>query len=396
MSDNERDVLNERKRDVDVADNATEDVTDVAKPTGDIPKDVAVMSLTGDDMMSVDDTSEKDAGSDGMASDAVTDEKMTPTDDNMSEVDATSTIDDVVIIDSNDVDVTVTGGDVTDGDANEQPSGSIEEAMAKEGDVTSKSDADDGNADYSGIDDSHDATRTAIRWQFGVVFAMMVFCFVLVAVMGGTIGSHGGSAGDGTQTNGDGTSGVVIANGACDDSETPSGQVVSGCDSNVTVDGAHGYDMLTTEQARMLTGRATKDVINGINDSKTFVTLFGFAACPDCKAGVPVLLDVALGAGYDEPIWYVDTRAKPEWHSNIDIDDYDELCDLIGDDFPIDDDGKPHLEAPTVVFVRDGKVTLMVQGDYGLSKTEEGSTERENLKSELADQYANGFMSIKD
>lgn len=157
---------------------------------------------------------------------------------------------------------------------------------------------------------------------------------------------------------------VTVSDGSCDDTENANG-VNDGCDdTNVTgdvqqsTDATYGYD-ITDAQASFITEVTTKDVLSAINDGYAFVALFGYSKCPDCQRAVPVLMESAEEHGVS--VKYVNTRSNPEWNSNTDIDDYDKLCDVIGDYLPKDTDGAPHLQVPTVVFVKNGVIEKVVQ-----------------------------------
>lgn len=195
--------------------------------------------------------------------------------------------------------------------------------------------------------------------------------------------AHDGESGSEAQGGSD--AGVTIAaGGGCSQ-----GDGASGCDGEP--DGTHGYEGLSAEQAALLDGVGTDVVLQGIGQGRTFVALFGYASCPDCKAAVPLLLDEALGHG----IWqvlYVDTRADPSWDSNTDIDGYDRLVGVMGDRFSKDDDGTPHMQVPFVAFVRDGRVVASVEGDGGLSRAD--AQHAEQARDELAGRYAAGFDAM--
>ena len=97
-----------------------------------------------------------------------------------------------------------------------------------------------------------------------------------------------------------------------------------------------------------------ENMLQRMNNGDTFVTFFGFSSCPWCRDAMPILNAVALDEGYE--VDYINTRLDPSWESNLDLKDYDKLVDALGDLFPVDDDGKAHLDVPFVVFFKDGKV----------------------------------------
>lgn len=179
---------------------------------------------------------------------------------------------------------------------------------------------------------------------------------------------------------------ITTTDGTCPDS---SSENASGCDGKS--DGTHGYEGLSDRQAALLDEVGTDTVLQGIKQGRTFVALFGYASCPDCKAAVPLLLDTAIDAGINQ-VLYVDTRANLVWKSNTDIDGYDELASVMGDRFTTDDDGKPHMQVPFVIFVRNGAIVASVEGDDGLSKAD--SIQADAIGQALIGKYDVGFKAM--
>ena len=152
---------------------------------------------------------------------------------------------------------------------------------------------------------------------------------------------------------------TVVSNGSCDSGNGSSN--ANGCDDKS--DGTHGYDMLSSQQAAVLSEVDTDTVLDGISGHRTFVALFGYSSCPDCRAAVPLLIDDALGHGVKQ-ILYVDTRKDPSWKSNMDITDYDRLVKVMGDRFSKDEDGKAHMQVPFVAFVPDHHAAVILIFDH--------------------------------
>lgn len=236
----------------------------------------------------------------------------------------------------------------------------------------------------------------------GIIAIAIVFAIALAT---GNVGSGSTNAATGSDTVGmrsDDTAGnatgngtgntqgmnaaITTTDGTCSDSGSES---TSGCDGKV--DGTYGYEGLSDRQAALLDEVGTDAVLQGIEQGRTFVALFGYASCPDCKAAVPLLLDTAIDAGVRH-VLYVDTRANPAWESNMDIDGYDELVSVMGDRFSTDDDGKPHMQAPFVAFVRNGTIVASVEGDDGLSKAD--SVQGDAIGQVLVGKYDVGFKAM--
>lgn len=248
----------------------------------------------------------------------------------------------------------------------------------------------------------HASMRALIRiLLLGIIAIAVVFAIALAT---GNVGSGSTNVTDsdvvGTQLNnaasnetGNGTgntqgtnAAITTTDGTCSDSGSEN---ASGCDGKS--DGTHGYEGLSDRQAALLDEVGTDTVLQGIEQGRTFVALFGYASCPDCKAAVPLLLDTAIDAGISQ-VLYVDTRANPAWESNTDIDGYDDLVRVMGDRFSTDDDGKPHMQVPFVVFVRNGTIVASVEGDDGLSKAD--SVHSDTIGQALVRKYEAGFKAM--
>lgn len=223
-----------------------------------------------------------------------------------------------------------------------------------------------------------------------VLLGILAILVVLAAsVSAGNVVNSGvsdRSAGNGTRGVRGANATVTTIGGTCSDSGNEN---TNGCDGKS--DGTHGYEELSDRQAALLGEVGTGTVLQGIEQGRTFVALFGYASCPDCKAAVPLLLDAAIDNGVRQ-VLYVDTRANKAWKSNTDIDGYDDLISVMGDRFSTDADGKPHMQVPFVAFVRDGMVVESVEGDDGLSKAD--SIQADAIGQALIGKYDAGFKAM--
>ena len=210
-----------------------------------------------------------------------------------------------------------------------------------------------------------------------VLLGILAILVVLAAsVSAGNVVNSGvsdRSAGNGTRGVRGANATVTTIGGTCSDSGNEN---TNGCDGKS--DGTHGYEELSDRQAALLGEVGTGTVLQGIEQGRTFVALFGYASCPDCKAAVPLLLDAAIDNGVRQ-VLYVDTRANKAWKSNTDIDGTDA-------------DGKPHMQVPFVAFVRDGMVVESVEGDDGLSKAD--SIQADAIGQALIGKYDAGFKAM--
>ena len=134
-----------------------------------------------------------------------------------------------------------------------------------------------------------------------------------------------------------------------------------------------------------------KDMAEMMDEGKSFVIYFGFSRCPWCRDAMPILNEAAKEAGFDT-VYYVNTREKEEWKSNLDIDDYDLFVELAGDYLKLDDNNIKHLYTPMVLFIKDGKIVETVSApDYDAH--EEAISDE--LREELKNTYLEAFAKVK-
>lgn len=126
-----------------------------------------------------------------------------------------------------------------------------------------------------------------------------------------------------------------------------------------------------------------KDMKRRADNKETFVIYFGFSRCPWCRDLMPVLNQAARKTG-NKTVYYADTRANKDWKSNIDMDDYELLVDMAFDYLPYDENNIKHLDAPTVYFVKNGKIQEAVFApEYDAPKETIPDDLREKLMADL-------------
>lgn len=126
-----------------------------------------------------------------------------------------------------------------------------------------------------------------------------------------------------------------------------------------------------------------KDMKRRADNKETFAIYFGFSRCPWCRDLMPVLNQAAKKTG-NKTVYYADTRANKEWKSNIDMDNYELLVDMAFDYLPYDENNIKHLNAPTVYFVKNGKIQEAVFApEYDATKETLPDSLREKLMADL-------------
>ena len=109
-----------------------------------------------------------------------------------------------------------------------------------------------------------------------------------------------------------------------------------------------GYAFLEEEKADFEL-ISMKEATRLFEEGGSGILYFGKVKCRWCQRAVPELNAVALEAGI--PILYVDVDVP------FTQEVYDKLEPYIQETFPMDDDGNPTFYAPSVIGVKDGKLT---------------------------------------
>jgi thiol-disulfide isomerase/thioredoxin len=151
-----------------------------------------------------------------------------------------------------------------------------------------------------------------------------------------------------------------------------------------------GYESYDADAEYVFVNSDVKHMISRMQAGDTFVTYFGFSNCPWCRDAMPILNAVALEKGYE--VDYVNTRLDPSWKSNLDLKNYDQLVEAIGDLFPLDDDNKPHMDVPFVVFFKDGKAAY--SASYPQYDAHERTINEEEAQQERTE-YTAGFDALQ-
>ena len=126
-----------------------------------------------------------------------------------------------------------------------------------------------------------------------------------------------------------------------------------------------------------------------MNEKRTFAVYFGYDTCEWCLDAVPVINEAAKES--NQTVGYINTRAKPSWEKNTDIDDYDLLIEKVGEFLEYDENGIRHLYVPTLFFIKDGAVVEFHEGTlegHNAKLRAMTAEEREELKQILLTKFA--------
>lgn len=121
------------------------------------------------------------------------------------------------------------------------------------------------------------------------------------------------------------------------------------------------------------------NILNSINN-KTEIIYLGFPTSPWCKELVPILNEVAKENNIKRILYY---NFKEIRASNA--KEYQELVALLNDYIKVYDDEEKQIYAPSVIFVKDGKIIKVHEGTLSSHNaierkmTEEEITELKNI-----------------
>ena len=128
-----------------------------------------------------------------------------------------------------------------------------------------------------------------------------------------------------------------------------------------------GYKTYSSTMDNVYKDYTVKQLDKDIKNNKSMIVYFGFSNCPYCNDLLPILTEITNK--YNQKIYYIDTRKKSEWKSNIDIDDYNLLTSIIGDYLTLDEDNILHLYVPTIIFINKGEIKSFISPyEYDIEK----------------------------
>lgn len=98
----------------------------------------------------------------------------------------------------------------------------------------------------------------------------------------------------------------------------------------------------------------TMDEVIKILEKGTGIVYLGFPECPWCQAYVPYLNEVAK-ENKVEKIYYKNISQERKDNTK----EYQKIMELLGKYVEYDDEGNKRIYAPTIIFVKDGKIIGM-------------------------------------
>lgn len=94
-------------------------------------------------------------------------------------------------------------------------------------------------------------------------------------------------------------------------------------------------------------------VLDIFDNNKDAVIYFGYPTCLYCRTAIQVLVDTAKNTELDT-LYYLDVENRGE--------KYDDLLNVVGDNFILEENGVREIYSPLVIFVAKGKIVSYNKG----------------------------------
>lgn len=124
----------------------------------------------------------------------------------------------------------------------------------------------------------------------------------------------------------------------------------------------------------------TYDNVMDTLENETGIIYLGFPSCNLCREVIPLLNEVAKEKDVKQILYY---NFKDIRDNNT--EEYVALSNVLSDYIKEDDEGNKRIEAPTIIFVRKGKITSVYVGtlsnDEGLISLEDKEKLKQNFNS---------------
>ena len=125
-------------------------------------------------------------------------------------------------------------------------------------------------------------------------------------------------------------------------------------------------------------------VLDIFENNKDAVIYFGYPTCLYCRTAIQVLVDTAKNTELDT-LYYLDVENR--------LDKYDELLNVLGDNFVLEENGVKEVYSPLVIFVAKGQIVSYNKGT--LFSQEDPYKELDKSKIEgLSEIYIYGIRDV--
>ena len=147
-----------------------------------------------------------------------------------------------------------------------------------------------------------------------------------------------------------------------------------------------GYG-LPEDQTTFVNSRFS-EIMEMVDEKKSFVMYLGHDTCDWCQRAVPVLYQAAQEL--EAPVYYINTDNAFAWTSEDQTESFNRFLELVKEDMSTDESGEKALYLPFVVFFRNGAVIDAHTGTLDYDNLDTEFTDE--MKGELKQIYYTGFI----
>ena len=153
---------------------------------------------------------------------------------------------------------------------------------------------------------------------------------------------------------------------------------------NVSTEDGKKYPRVSISKNNKIKYATYDEILNIFNSKGNAVIYFGYPKCLYCRSAVQVLIDTAEDTDLDK-IYYLDIENKEQ--------KYDELLNILGNEFIDTSDNDRKIYSPLVVFVAEGKVVSYNKGTLFSQKDPYTELDASQIKG-LSEIYRYGIRDV--
>ena len=153
---------------------------------------------------------------------------------------------------------------------------------------------------------------------------------------------------------------------------------------NVSTEDGKKYPRVSISKNNKIKYATYDEILNIFNSKGNAVIYFGYPKCLYCRSAVQVLIDTAEDTDLDK-IYYLDIENKEQ--------KYDELLNILGNEFIDTSNNDRKIYSPLVVFVAEGKVVSYNKGTLFSQKDPYTELDASQIKG-LSEIYRYGIRDV--
>lgn len=153
---------------------------------------------------------------------------------------------------------------------------------------------------------------------------------------------------------------------------------------NVKTEDGYYYLKVNIDKNNKFVYTNINEILNIFNNKSDAVVYFSYPSCLYCRTAIQVLHDTAKDMKIDK-IYYMDVENK--------VDGYEELMDILGDKFVVDNNGNKEIYSPLVLFVANGDIVSYRKGTLFSQESPYDELDQSQIDG-LSEIYRYGIMDV--